>query len=30
VDSVMKSFIARQERSAQRPSVSLRTPVRVA
>jgi UDP-glucose 4-epimerase len=30
VDSVMKSFIARQERAAQRPPVSLRTPVRVA
>ena len=30
VDSVMKSFIARQERSAQRPAISLRTPVRVA
>jgi UDP-glucose 4-epimerase len=30
VDSVMKSFVARQERSAQRPAVSLRHPVRVA
>jgi UDP-glucose 4-epimerase len=30
VDSVMKSFVARQERSAQRPAISLRTPVRVA
>ena len=30
VDSVMKSFLARQERSAQRPPVSLRHPVRVA
>ena len=30
VDSVMKSFLARQERSAQRPFVSLRAPVRVA
>ena len=30
VDSVMKSFLARQERSAQRPPVSLRAPVRVA
>jgi UDP-glucose 4-epimerase len=30
VDSVMKSFVARQERSAQRPPVSLRAPVRVA
>jgi UDP-glucose 4-epimerase len=30
VDSVMKSFIARQERAAQRPPVSLRAPVRVA
>jgi UDP-glucose 4-epimerase len=30
VDSVMKSFLARQERSAQRPQVSLRHPVRVA
>ena len=30
VDSVMKSFLARQERSAQRPQISLRHPVRVA
>jgi UDP-glucose 4-epimerase len=30
VDSVMKSFLARQERSAQRPHISLRHPVRVA
>lgn len=30
VDSVMRSFVARQERSAQRPAISLRTPVRVA
>ena len=30
IDSVMKSFLARQERSAQRPPVSLRAPVRVA
>ena len=30
VDSVMKSFLARQERSAQRPQISLRYPVRVA
>ena len=30
VDSVMKSYLARQERSAQRPPVSLRAPVRVA
>jgi UDP-glucose 4-epimerase len=30
VDSVMKSFFARQERSAQRPQISLRHPVRVA
>jgi UDP-glucose 4-epimerase len=30
VDSVMRSFLARQERSAQRPQVSLRHPVRVA
>jgi UDP-glucose 4-epimerase len=30
VDSVMKSFVARQDRSAQRPAVSLRHPVRVA
>ncbi|HEU4722638.1 MAG TPA: GDP-mannose 4,6-dehydratase [Gemmatimonadaceae bacterium] len=30
VDSVMRSFVARQERSAQRPPVSLRAPVRVA
>ena len=30
VDSVMKSFVARQERSAQRPQISLRHPVRVA
>jgi UDP-glucose 4-epimerase len=30
VDSVMRSFLARQERSAQRPHVSLRAPVRVA
>jgi UDP-glucose 4-epimerase len=30
IDSVMKSFVARQERSAQRPPVSLRAPVRVA
>jgi UDP-glucose 4-epimerase len=30
VDSVMKSFLARQERSAQRTPVSLRAPVRVA
>ena len=30
VDSVMKSFLARQERSAQRPAISLRAPVRVA
>jgi UDP-glucose 4-epimerase len=30
IDSVMRSFLARQERSAQRPPVSLRAPVRVA
>jgi UDP-glucose 4-epimerase len=30
VDSVMRSFLARQERSAQRPQISLRHPVRVA
>jgi UDP-glucose 4-epimerase len=30
VDSVLKSFLARQERSAQRPQISLRHPVRVA
>ena len=30
IDSVMKSFVARQERSAQRPQISLRHPVRVA
>ena len=30
VDSVMKSFVARQERSAQRPPVTSRAPVRVA
>jgi UDP-glucose 4-epimerase len=30
IDSVMKSFLARQERSAQRPPLSLRHPVRVA
>ena len=30
IDSVMKSFLARQERSAQRPQISLRHPVRVA
>jgi UDP-glucose 4-epimerase len=30
VDSVMRSFLARQERSAQRPPISLRHPVRVA
>lgn len=30
IDSVMKSFVARQERSAQRKQISLRHPVRVA
>jgi UDP-glucose 4-epimerase len=30
VDSVMRSFLARQERSAPRPQISLRHPVRVA